>query len=286
VHRTLILGLMCSGLIPLCLVLSGPAARAEDTTRIAPASNGVEVEELHIARRSALGAVKGADLTHMELGLWFSADWMPTDGRSPPLIHLQELSPIEDDTGRVLSTEKRLKHVEQLRGEVRGNTWKSAGGKQGPVVSLLLEAPARGAARLKAIKGKAQVTTTKQISLTFKDLAAMDGKELDHPDMKGLGAMNLRFAITEKDGSVSARLSAPVNYASPWNRGRLYAWDVMDGERRLSQSSEGSSGAGEGVTVEKTYRRRTTKDLSLRLIVLEAVETRTFSFDFQNVELP
>ena len=285
-QRTLILGLMFSGLIPLCSVLPGPAARAQDTTRIAPASNGVEVEELHIVRRSALGAVKGADLTHMQLGLWFAADWKAPDGHSPPLVHLQELGPIEDDTGRVLSTEKRLKHIEQLRGEVRGDTWKSAGGKQGPVVGLLLEAPARGAGRIKAIKGRAQVTTTKQISLTFSDLAAINGKDLEHPDMPSLGAMKLRFAIAEKDGSVAARLSAPVNYASPWNRGRLYAWDVVDGERRLGLSSQGTSGEGEGVTVEKTYRRRTLKGLSLRLVVLDAVETRTFSFNFQNVELP
>jgi hypothetical protein len=280
VHRTLILCLLCSGLVPLCQSESERPALAQGTTRIAPASNGVEIEELYVVRQSALGAVKDADLTNMRLRLWFSADWEAKDGRSPPLIQLQELSAIEDDTGHVLSTEKRLKQIEQLRGEVRGDIWKGAGGKQGPVVSLLLEAPARGAGKIKAVKGKADVTLTKQISLTFEDLAAVNGKDLEHPDMKNLGAMKLRFSIAEKDGSVSAKLS------SPSKRGRLYDWNVMDGEKAISLSSEGTHREGEGVTVEKTYRRRTIKGLSLRVIVLDAVETKTFSFDFQNVELP
>ncbi|MBX9583552.1 MAG: hypothetical protein K2X87_24890 [Gemmataceae bacterium] len=77
-----------------------------------------------------------------------------------------------------------------------------------------------------------------------------------------------------------------MNYASPWNRGRLSAWDVLDGERRLSLASEGTTGEGEGVTVERTYRRRTVEDLSLRLVVLEAVESKTFEFEFRDVELP
>ncbi|MBX9583551.1 MAG: hypothetical protein K2X87_24885 [Gemmataceae bacterium] len=207
-HESLFLELMFGGLLPLCPSLADRAAQAQGKTRIAPASNGVEIEEIHVVRRVALDAVKEADLTNMQLGLWFSADWEAKNGRSPPLIHLQELSAVEDDTGRVLSTERRLKQIEPLRGEVRGNTWKNAGGKQGPVVSLLLDAPARGAGRIKSVKGKAQVTLTKPVSLTFNDLAAVDGKILDHPDMKNLAALKLRFSTEEKDGRVSAKLSA------------------------------------------------------------------------------
>lgn len=285
-YRTLILGLLCSGFLSFSQFSSERTAFAQETTRIAPASNGVEIEELHIVRRSALDAVKKADMTNMQLRLWFSADWEAKDGRSPPLIHLQELKAIEDDTGHVLSTENRLKQIDQLRGEVQASTWKSAGGKQGPVVSLLLEAPARGAGKIKAVKGKAQIALTKQINLTFSDLAAVNGKDLEHPDMKNLGAMKLRFSIGEEDGGVTATLSAPVNYASPWNRGRLYDWHVMDGEKAISLSTETTRSEGEGVTVERTYRNRTIKGLSLRVIVLDAVETKAFDFDFQNVELP
>src|SRR5262245_5953014 len=112
-HRALILGLMCGGLLPLCQSLVDRRAQAQETTRIAPASNGVEIEEIQIVRSTALGAAKEADLTNMQLGLWFSADRETKNSRSTPLIHLQELSAIEDDTGRVLSTDKRLKQIEQ-----------------------------------------------------------------------------------------------------------------------------------------------------------------------------
>jgi hypothetical protein len=162
----------------------------------------------------------------------------------------------------------RFKQIEYLCGEARGHAWKVSGGKEGPVVSLLLDAPAHGANKLKAIKGTARVTLTKPVSLAFQDLAAVNGKELVHPDMKSLAAMKLRFSIVEEDGDVSAKLSAPVNYVSPWNVGRLYDWDVMDGEKSIGLFSKGTAREGEGVTVEKTYRRRTSKGLSLRLIVL------------------
>ena len=116
-NRAVILGLMFGGLIPPCQSSFERTALAQERTRIAPASNGVEIEEIQIVRRSALGTVKGANLTNMQLGLWFAANWKEKEGDSPPLIHLQELSTIEDDTGHVLSTEKRLKQIEPLRGE-------------------------------------------------------------------------------------------------------------------------------------------------------------------------
>lgn len=283
--RKVLVGCLCGGLIPLFLGSSALPACADDAVRIAPASDGVEIEEVHIVRRSALGVVKGADLTNMRLSLWFSAEWEGDTGREPMLVHLRELSAIEDDTGCLLSTERRLRSVEEVKGEVRQNTWKRAGGKSGPVTSLRLDAPARGADKLKEIKGKAEVTLTKRVVLTFDDLAAIEGKVLEHPDLKALRDMKIRFSVSEKGGTVSARLSAPENFTSPWNRGRLYDWDIMDGEEELRPSSIGGA-EGEGTTEEKTYRGRMAKGLSLRLTVLETVETKTFKFHFKDVDLP
>ena len=284
--RTLIHGWICCGFILLAQWSTGQTAQAQETTRIAPPSGGVEFQEIHIVRWTALGAVKEADLTNMALSLWFAADWEPKVVGSLALIHLQSLSVVEDDAGHLLSTEKRLKQIHYLRGEVRENAWKGNDRKQGPIATLWLDAPGRGANRLKSVKGKAKVTLTKTVTLTFQDLASLDGKILEHPDMKSLADMKLRFSIVQEDGNLVAKLSAPVNYASPWKRGRLYDWDVMEGKYRIGLSSEGVFGDGEGVTVEKSYRRRTLKDLSLRLKVLAAVESKTFDFDFQNVELP
>jgi len=69
VLRALALALICCGLSLLCQTPIGSTARAQETTRIAPASGGVEFDEIHIVRRVALGAVKEADLTNMQLGL-------------------------------------------------------------------------------------------------------------------------------------------------------------------------------------------------------------------------
>ncbi|WP_029631455.1 hypothetical protein [Zavarzinella formosa] len=259
-------------------------ARAQETTRIAPASGGVEIDRLQIVRLKVLGAVKRADLTNMQLDLWFAADWKKTDDDVRPLIHLQSLDAIEDDTGRLLSTENRLKEISYLQGETRGTHWKGSGETSGPAITMLLDAPGRGAAKIKSIKGKGQVSLTKPVNLTFENLADINGKDLDHPDMKGLAAMKFRFSITEKDGNVTAKLSAPVQFASPWNQGRLFRWDLMNGKRTIDPSSEGRT--GKGTTEEKTYRRQSLKGLSLRLVVLEATETKDFSFDFKDVELP
>jgi hypothetical protein len=267
-------------------LLADRTAQAQEMMRIAPASDGVELEEIRIVRQAALGAVKEADLTNMVLKLWFPATWKREEDLFHHLIHLKSLSAIEDDTGKLLLTEKRVRQINYLHGEVRGDEWRGSDRKGGPVARMLLEAPARRAEKIKAITGKAQISLAKAVRLTFNDLAAINGKELDHPDMKGLQALKLRFSIEEKDGRVSAKVTAPVNYAPPWRRGRLQQWDVVDGKMEIGLFSEGVSPDKEGVTVEKTYRRRSFKGLSLRLIVLDPVESKTFNFDFRNVELP
>jgi len=63
-----------------------------------------------------------------------------------------------------------------------------------------------------------------------------------------------------------------VNYASPWNRGLLDDWDLMDGDKKLDLS-QGDDGGGDGVNVEKTYRDRTIKGCHCTHR-LDAVETR------------
>ena len=284
--RLLLLALCQASLFTICFDAGRVNAEPEETIRIAPASGGVELDEIQIARRTALGAVKDADITNMSVSLWFTPQWKDQNFSSPYLIHLKELKPVTDDTGRVVSTERRLKDIDYLRAEARTNSWKSFKGKYGPVISLQLEAPARGANRIKSLRGQAIVTLTKEVTLTFKDLPALKGKDLDHPDMKSLREMEFRFSIRETGGGISAKLSAPVDFTSPSKLGRLHRWEVLDGEQNLRLESISRRINDEGVTEERTFHRETIKGLSLRLTVLEAVESKTFDFDFQNVELP
>lgn len=125
------------------------------------------------------------------------------------------------------------------------------------------------------------------IKLPFEDLKAINGKALEHPEMKSLKVLELHFEIEARDGDVYAKIKAPVNYASPRNRGRLDGWSMMDGEKEVGVSSEHVKSQGNGVTVEKGYyNRRDFKGWSLHLSVLEPVETKTFEFEFKAIPLP
>jgi hypothetical protein len=280
---------VCGFLILYHPLPAGQPAQNPETIRIAPASDGVEIERIKNVRCTALGAVKEADLTNMQIELWFSATWKTREHSCRSLVRLHSLSSIEDNTGKLLSTPERLKQIEYLRDEVRMDQWGGRGDKEGPSIRLLLDAPARSADKIKALKGKAEASLVKEVVLNFHDLSAINGKILDHPDMKKLKDLKLDFSIEEKNGRVTVRVKAPFNYASPWNRGRLLSWEVRDGWswwRELVLSSEGKSPEQEGVTVEKTYEARSYKGWSLQLIILEPVETKTFDFDFRGVDLP
>lgn len=256
--------------------------RAAEPKKIAPASDGVELQEMQIQRQAVSNGLSDSS---MELKLWFTSNW-PKDVRSP-LIHLQSLEAVEDDTGRVLSTKERRGDIFYLRGEVYGATWMQSGQQSGPEIRLQFDAPARNATRIKLIKGTAVVSATKTVALTFKDLAAIDGKILEHPDMKDLQRLKLRFSLKQEDGMLTAAIASPLNYASPWKIGRLTDdWKILEGKTPLRFFGLGTSPEGDGVTVEQTFERRDAKGLSLRIFVREPVQTRTFKFEFRDVPLP
>jgi hypothetical protein len=285
---SLILYLAYGSLVLLSPFPTDKTTQAQEGIRIAPASGGVELQQINIVRNTVLGASKDTDLTNMELKFWFAGRWKSEEKLSRYLIHLHALDPIEDDTGKLLLGDSRKQQIECLRGEVRGDDLMAFGGNEGPVVKLKLEAPARRADKIKAIKGKAEILRAKEVDITFRDLAAINGKELDHPKIKGLKSQKLSFSFEEKDGNLSARMTAPFNFASPWNFGRLEDWALVDGRKGIHLLSE-STARGKvpnGVTVERTYDRRSSKGLSLRLIIVDPVESKTFNFDFRNVELP
>jgi hypothetical protein len=287
-RRTVLLALACGLLVVQPPVPPG-GARAAEPMRIVPASGGAEVEEISITRASSLLAVKGAQLSSMSLGLWFPAEWKDKE-LTHQLIRIKSLDPIEDDTGKLLLSEARRAQFSCLHYEVQATESKRTDGKAGPVVNLWhLDAPARRAEAIKSIKGKAEVTLAKAVRLTFDDLDAINGKELDHPDFPALRDMKLKFAI--KKGRFSgwtAEMSAPSRFDSPWNFGRLASWDVLDRGVKATYNHEGGREPEHkgGVTEVRESYGGSVKGLSLRLVVLEPVETKTFDFDFRNVPLP
>jgi hypothetical protein len=279
-----------SSLLSVVFVALGASLPAQESDRkvIAPTSGGVDIERIMIVRQAARGAVKAADLTNMQIELRLMGDWKNQDLDSfDHLVWLRSLDPVEDNTGKLLSTPKRRKQIDYLEGEVRGLEWSGeAKGKGGPSIRLILDAPERSAVKIKAFQGRAEVTRARAVRLQFDDLSAIHGKELSHPDLPGLEKLKVRFSIETKEGEVTAKVAAPFNYSSPWFRGRLAAWSLMDGEGEIHLSSEGTSRAEGRFTVERTFRRPDFKGWSLSLVVLDPVESKTFDFEFHDIELP
>jgi hypothetical protein len=92
--------------------------------------------------------------------------------------------------------------------------------------------------------------------------------------------MKLKFSLKRGGffGGWTAEMSAPFDFSSPRNFGRLASWDVLDGGVKAPYNVEGGG--------QRTSHSGSLKKPSLRLVILEAVESKTFDFDFQNVPLP
>ncbi len=120
----------------------------------------------------------------MKIELWLPATWKAKTDHF--LVKLHSLGPVEDNTGKILTTKKRLEGIGILHGEVLTDSLQAFRAKKGPIVSLVLEVPAREAISIKAFKGKAEVSLAKEVALQFDDLLAIIDKPLKHPKLKNL----------------------------------------------------------------------------------------------------
>jgi hypothetical protein len=265
------------------LVLGFPLPRkqlVEDvkSPRAIAKSGGVEIHEIHITRRKVSYSAQGADLINMTIDLWFpgkvTGQFVDDEGY---LVKLLELVPIEDDTGKTLTTKARLKDIATIKGEIRPSTSMSRGGQEGPVVTFVLEAPARGATAIKSIKGKAQVTRYMPTSLRFDDLPSIAGKPLKHPKLKDFEIVP---TVEVKDGRTTVTLRVPVHHA------RLLDWNLGKGAVQLDSESRGESPVQGGVNLEQTYKGDRSKGYSLHLSLAEPGATKVVEFVFKSVELP
>lgn len=257
----------------LFFVTSVLFAQQPDRTPVIATSGDVEISAIRIARQKVSDAAKEADLTNMEIDLWFTskAEGGPFRG----LLKVIELAAIEDDTGKLLSTKARLDALPFLNREVSADQSSIARGKTGPVIRVLLDAPAREAKAIKSIKGKAVVSRSSVARLEFKDLSAISGKPLDHPKLKGF---KIEPTIKVEDGDTVLTLRLPADHA------RLVFWGLVKDGGVLSWNSESSADGGK--EQDKTYPGDQMKDSFLGLMIAEPSEPRTLDFNFQNVELP
>jgi len=263
-------GLLSRGVVSALVFCQSPARTAspEYPGPIA-VSRGVEINEIEITHRKVSYAQEKADLTYMTVGLWFTSDWKGKE--ESYWVKLLDLAPVVDDTGKVLAL-KPLGDIPSLPGEVLSNQIMTRD-KTGPIITMVLEEPNRRATRLKHLKGKAEVSQVRSQTLKF-DLVAAQGKVLDHSLLKGFP---IRPAWKEKDGYTFATLGVPPMHA------RLVSWGLEAQGQMLEDLSIGERGR---ITLDHTYQGSLPKGCLLVLQVAVPTETKTFEFDFTDIELP
>ncbi len=274
---------LCAALLGLlCFSPSGAQRQSgwESTGPIAR-SGGVEVEEIHVERRRVAGAVRRADLTYMTVRLWFSSEPRRQDAGGDSaayLVRLLHLEPVADDTGRLLSCRQRLADLEALQREVVGRVYRQAGEGAGPVTALRLDAPARGASKIKLLRGKAEVITGRYQEVTVEGLVGRSGKRLvGDPLLRG---MRIEPVVKFAEGSTAVTLNITGEY------NRLLQWEVRSKGRALRPASAGHHARDGAREVSLSFRGAVPKDSELRLTVVVPEKKRSYEFRFSDLELP
>lgn len=262
----------------IVVVSFGPAFPCDDEFAGPIAKSGdAEIQQIAITRERVAYASKDADLTFMKLALW-----LPLKGNDVGdgyLVRLNELQPIEDGSGKQLLSKIRLVDNAELFAEVRAHETQGRGGLTGPLLPLMLDAPSRGATRLKLVKGRATVHRIVEEKVSFEKFGSLVGKPLDHPKLKD-------FKTTPT--LATERSSREVGLNLPARHGRLREWSLLKGGRKLQPYTHSWRPDETGVAgaVTQSYIGEDVKDCTLELLLAVPVETRTFSFEFKDVELP
>ena len=195
-------------------------------------SDGVRVDAIHINRTWKSNAPSEVNLSSMEILLWLGMN----DTAPQFLVQLVNLEPIIDDTGKVLSTDQRRKEIYVLGRNVVSGTTRWIDSRNGPVVSLTVDAPARKASHIQSFKGRIEVTPISNGSITLKNLPSLIGKQLQHKFLKDLDIV----PNIEKDNQVTK-----VTLKITGQHERLRSWKVQQNGRPLILLSTGSEWTGE-----------------------------------------
>ena len=250
--------------------------QTQDRVPVIATSGQVEIAAIRITRETVSGAAKEANLTNMQIELWFTRPprsvvlvlisssfsiWLPL--KYAP----DRFSPRTSDWPPSPFCRARWRPDRRTRFEAKG-----------PVVAITLDAPARNASKIKSLKGKASLSRSAYAPMQFTNSRQWMERLPDHPKLKGFP---IRAWVKVANGSTEVTLNVPKQHA------RLTAWGLVEDNQLLSISSESESRDNKGtVTVKKTCRGDHLKTAFLGLVIAEPSETQTLNFDFKDVELP
>lgn len=263
--------LLCATISLTCSLSFG---QAEKTPVIATSGN-VEIDSIKIVREVASDAAVNADLTNMQISLWFAGN--PAAMNSRYLVRFVELESIQDDAGSELLPDRRRELMKFLKEPARIGESKQARGKAGPVVHINLDAPVRNALHLKSIKGTAIVSQPSFDRLQFEDLASMNDKALEH---ESLAEFPVRATVRLEDGDTVVVLKVPEQHEM------LITWGLVKNGRMLEPNSEGVGTEDGTSTLECTYGGDVIKDCTLGLMIAKPDQSISYRFEFKDVPLP
>jgi hypothetical protein len=236
-------------------------------------SDGVEIVSIRTARRAS--ADGGKDTSGIELGMWLTRNAEKDSGSYA--VQLLSLEPIEDDLGTQLLTENRRQAMPFLIHAVNTSQRKKFEDKSGPSLSIVLDAPARQATKIKLLKGKAQISTLEFAKLKFEDLRAVDGNRLEDPKLESFSIVpSVRF----EDEQTTLSLRVPVEHTL------IADWGLGQKGQLLYPRSKTAVRVDDSVLLTKSYKGDRTKESFLGIMLAEPIDTTTYDFEFTDVPLP
>jgi hypothetical protein len=246
------------------------------------ALNGkVELTSLSIKRQKTGDPKQDAEASTMELQLYLG-NFSPEELWHTKL-QITELAPVEDETGKLLSTEKRLEAMPTFKGNVPVKVQRRSDETAGAIATLTLDAPARAAARLKVLAGKAVLSHSRLHHVRFMEQTAAElhGKPLEHPKMAGHKVVP---TVEFKDGITTVTLTMPADFPT------LVSFGLLNGEGKPEGFKIAASGSRQKVNVSKEqfhrYQGDQTGKTHLVLNFSEDDAPQLISFEFKDVELP
>ncbi|MBC8289942.1 MAG: hypothetical protein H8E37_06460 [Planctomycetes bacterium] len=266
----------------LSLVFSNPLmtrlASEDERTPPLAVDGRIEIDEIRITRARVSGAAPNADLTKMKVSIWIDMH----DAKSENyLVRFAKLDPIFDDTGKLLLSKQRLEDALPLRQETRTANIKVSDDRYGPVLTFVLEAPARGAAHIKSFKGRIEIFPTTAERISIANLPSLIGKPIKHNLLADLSVVPQIESNKEIDRT-------KVTLEITGRKDRLIAWAVRHDGEVLNRNGYSKSDPRKPVKVlgHGYDLFEPTQKTSLLLAVSKPGRKQVIDFEFSDLELP
>ena len=234
----------------------------------------VLIDSVRIVRTRDIDGPPDKDAAQMKITLWFASSSL---GESQGyLLSLTEFAAVIDDSGKLLTSKDRLERIPGLVKEARLQNYYFSKGQGGPIVEVVMDAPARSATAIKALKGKAVII--RPVCEIVEHVVGGNGtSSIDHPK---LTKFKIQARIERQEHTSTVTISLPSEHArhlGPWEIGQF------SGQRELSKRETSRNGLFEQ---RITVRGRLPKTCTLRLALGHSCVANTFEFNFKMVQLP